>query len=259
MEKVIDLFWQRKDGNFGDELSPYIVQKLSGKKVKFFNTPSPTKVGYMAVGSILHHLGIGMKWCEVWGSGLMSQNNKLTHPKKIHAVRGPLTRKFLMEQGIECPDIYGDPALLLPRLFNPKVKKKYRVGIVPHFVDQKDAWVELQSLKGEVLLINVYEPVEKVITDILSCQAILSSSLHGLIVADAYRIPSLWIRLSDKVKGGGFKFRDYLLSIGVDPYEPYHPPTASYHIDIPLKLVKNYDLKIDLNRLLENNPFKEKR
>ena len=255
MEKVIDLFWQRKDGNFGDELSPYIVQKLSGKKVAFSNIPSPTKVVYMAVGSILHHLGIGMKWCEVWGSGLMSQNNKLTLPKKIHAVRGPLTRKFLIEQGIECPDIYGDPALLLPRIFNPKVEKKYKVGIVPHFVDQKNNWVRLQSVREDVLIIDVYEPVEKVITDILSCRSILSSSLHGLIVADAYEIPSLWIKLSDKVKGKGFKFRDYLLSVGVEPYKPYTPVIPYQSIGAPLSSIKEYDLKLNLDRLQGSHPF----
>jgi pyruvyltransferase len=209
----------------------------------------------MAVGSVLHHLGIGMKWCEVWGSGLMSQSNKLTHPKKIHAVRGPLTRKFLIEQGIECPDVYGDPALLLPRIFSPKVEKKYKVGIVPHFVDQKNNWVRLQSVREDVLVINVYEPVEKVIADILSCKSILSSSLHGLIVADAYEIPSLWIKLSDKVKGDGFKFRDYLLSIGVEPYKPYSPVIPYRSIDAPLNFVKKYDLELDLDRLLKSCPF----
>lgn len=251
----MSLFWQRKDGNFGDELSPYIVQKLSGKNVKFFNSPSPTNVGYMAVGSVLHHLGIGMKWCEVWGSGLMSQSNKLTHPKKIHAVRGPLTRKFLMEQGIECPGVYGDPALLLPRLFSPEVEKKYKVGIVPHFVDQKNNWVRLQSVREDVLVINVYESVEKVITDMLSCRSILSSSLHGLIVADAYEIPSLWIKLSDKVKGEGFKFRDYLLSVGVEPYKPYIPTIPYQSVDAPLNIIEDYKIEIDLDRLLNSHPF----
>lgn len=255
MEKEVSLFWQRKDGNFGDELSPYIVQKLSGKNVKFFNSPSPTNVGYMAVGSVLHHLGIGMKWCEVWGSGLMSQSNKLTHPKKIHAVRGPLTRKFLMEQGIECPGVYGDPALLLPRLFSPEVEKKYKVGIVPHFVDQKNNWVRLQSVREDVLVINVYESVEKVITDMLSCRSILSSSLHGLIVADAYEIPSLWIKLSDKVKGEGFKFRDYLLSVGVEPYKPYIPTIPYQSVDAPLNIIEDYKIEIDLDRLLNSHPF----
>jgi len=255
MEKEINLFWQHKDGNFGDELSPYIVSKISGKKVKFSNSPTPTKVIYLAVGSILHHLAAGMKWCEIWGSGLMDQNHTLVSPKKIHAVRGPLTRQFLIRQGIDCPAIYGDPALLLPRLFNPKVEKKYRVGIVPHFIDQKDSWIKIQNAKDDVLIINVYDPIEKVIIDILSCKAILSSSLHGLIVADAYEIPSLWIKLSDKVKGKGFKFRDYLLSIGVEPYKPYYPAIPYQDIDAPLRFVKKYKLKLNLDRLLESHPF----
>jgi len=255
MEKEIKLFWSRQDNNFGDKLSPYIVGKISKRKVKYCNSPTPTRTVYLAVGSILHHLGSSMKWCEIWGSGLMDQNHKLLSPKKIHAVRGPLTRQFLIRQSINCPDIYGDPALLLPRLFNPDIEKKYKVGIVPHFVDQKDNWIGIQCLRKDVLFIDVYEPVEKVITNILSCQAILSSSLHGLIVADAYRVPSLWIELSGKVKGKGFKFRDYLLSVGVEPYKPYTLGLPYRSIDAPLRFVKKYDLKIDLDKLLESCPF----
>ena len=254
MEKEINLFWQRKDGNFGDELSPYIVSKISGQKIKFSNSPSQSQTVYMAVGSILHHLGKGMRWCEIWGSGLMDGNHKLLNPKKIHAVRGPLTRQFLIRQGINCPDIYGDPALLLPQLFNPKVEKKYEFGIVPHFIDQKNEWIKKQRSRDDTLIINVYNPVEKVIKDILSCKMIFSSSLHGLIVADAYRIPSLWIKLSNKIKGKGFKFRDYLLSIKVEPYEP---SSLSIHQNpnFLLRFVKKYDLKIDLDKLLECSPF----
>jgi pyruvyltransferase len=160
-----------------------------------------------------------------------------------------------MEQGIECPDIYGDPALLLPSIFNLKVEKKYKVGIVPHFVDQKNNWVRLQSVREDVLIIDVYEPVEKVIADMLSCRSILSSSLHGLIVADAYEIPSLWVKLSDKVKGKGFKFRDYLLSVGVEPYEPYSPKIPYQSVDAPLSFIKDYKIKIDLDRLIKSHPF----
>jgi pyruvyltransferase len=91
---------------------------------------------YVSIGSILH---FSDKNSIVWGAGFISKDSYCkVPPKKILAVRGPLTRKKLIEQNIECPKIYGDPALLLPIFYHPKIKKKYEIGIVPHYVDQKN-------------------------------------------------------------------------------------------------------------------------
>jgi pyruvyltransferase len=33
--------------------------------------------------------------------------------------------------------------------------------------------------------------------------------LHGLILADAYGVPNVWAKFSDRLVGGDWKFRDY--------------------------------------------------
>jgi pyruvyltransferase len=62
-----------------------------------------------------------------------------------------------------------------------------------------------------------------VLQDIDKCDAILSSSLHGLVCADSLNIPNGWLSLSDKVFGKGFKFRDHFSAT-----EIFHNPL---HVD----------------------------
>lgn len=60
----------------------------------------------------------------VWGAGVIDNAEELlAHPKKVLAVRGPLSRQYLLERGIECPAVYGDPALLVPKVYNPSIEK----------------------------------------------------------------------------------------------------------------------------------------
>ena len=48
---------------------------------------------------------------------------------------------------------------------------------------------------------------------------ILSSSLHGIILSDAYGIPNCWVEFSDDIDKS-FKFNDYYLSVGKERSKP---------------------------------------
>jgi hypothetical protein len=63
------------------------------------------------------------------------------------------------------------------------------------------------------------DPPDVVISKISACKMIFSSSLHGLIVADSYSIPNYWIKLSDRLTGGDYKFKDYYSAIGKPPVQ----------------------------------------
>jgi pyruvyltransferase len=65
-----------------------------------------------------------------------------------------------------------------------------------------------------VKLIDVRGGVNEFVDDLLSCEVIASSSLHGLVAPDSYGIPSVWIRISDRVQGSDCKLDANSLSTG---------------------------------------------
>lgn len=202
----LSLFWWHshtlRGSNFGDALSPVIVSRLSGKQT----TRTDASPKLVAVGSVLKFAKNGD---TVWGSGFPSGDQSCERGAKVLAVRGPLTRERLLKLGIPCPEVYGDPALLLPHLFQVPDEKKHRhrIGVIPHYMDHDRATKMLRG--SEAKIIDLLAPIEQVIRDINACDVIYSSSLHGVIVAEAYGIPSVWVEFSDSVRGGGWKFRDY--------------------------------------------------
>ena len=112
----------------------------------------------------------------------------------------------------------GDPALLAPLIYIAKSEKKYTLGIIPHYLHYEETIKKLNS--SEILIINLLDDIEKVIEDVYSCEKIISSSLHGIIIGHAYGVPSLWFRLSDgHIGGDDIKFADYFSSVELSEYE----------------------------------------
>ncbi|MFV9484348.1 polysaccharide pyruvyl transferase family protein [Christiangramia sp. ASW11-125] len=208
--------------NYGDLLSRYLVEKISGRRVKWIHPKKQAwykrnKTNFLAIGSILPHAD---KNSIVWGSGIIDRKHKIERAD-FRAVRGPRTRSFLLNLGYSCPEVYGDPALLLPRYFHISIKPEYKVGIIPHYNDYQ----EVKDLYKDDNSINVVDlmtmDVEQTTREILKCESTISSSLHGLIVSHAFNIPSVWVEFSNKIFGDGVKYEDYLESIDMPLY---HPP-----------------------------------
>lgn len=228
--KPIYAFWCRIPSrpNFGDALTPWLIRRICGRSPRYLS-PNDPKSKYFVTGSIMGYTGSN---CIVWGAGIMNRNDIISPQARILAVRGPLTFKRAEECGAECADTFGDPALLLPRIYRPRAEKKQGVGIIPHFSDLPrfaDAW---RSSK-EFRLIDIQAPVEAVIDQINRCEWIASSSLHGIIASHAYGIKAVWLKFRDLPSGDGSKFLDYYLSADVPNSSP---------------IVSDYD-RIDLDAL----------
>lgn len=215
--------FRRESGktNFGDDLSPGFVASVLGERVAY---ASPLTAQIMAAGSILSYwtkrdrsLRRGMldmltrrAPIAIWGSGLVAERNLVLPKVDILAVRGPLTAKCMKIDG---DVIYGDPGLLAS-LVMPPVPKTGKIGIVPHYVDKANKTLDPFREDARFMVIDVELPWERVLKEISSCAMVLSSSLHGLIVADSYGVPNMRLKFSNLINGGDFKFLDYGLSVG---------------------------------------------
>lgn len=208
----IALTWFDQGENYGDLLSPWLLGRMTGLPVTFAGRRERHVV---MIGSIVSE---ATSTSQVWGSGSYGTERRgVFAPRaRYHAVRGPLTRSRLLNVGIDCPRVYGDPALLTPLWFNPPVEKKYRVGLVIRHTE--DVWRRLPLGEGVRIIDLRTTDVERTTVEMLECENIVSSSLHGLIIADAYGIPNAWLE-SDSAAGGSrpfggeFKFYDYFASV----------------------------------------------
>ena len=237
--------------NWGDSINPFFISLISGIKPRVLSIfEHPDKENFLIIGSILRHAD---DKTVVWGAGFIEQDAICSVvPKKILAVRGPLTRQKLLDQGIECPEVFGDPILLLPRFYFPQVNKKYKLGIIPHEIDQDSEWLKNVN-DPNVKIINIKQYGLGFVDEVLECEKIASSSLHGLIVADAYGIPSTWLEFSDKVIGKGFKFLDYFASVGRKDKKPLRITAKTKLSDI-MNSFSDYKIKIDLDKLWDARP-----
>ncbi len=230
---MIKLLYFNAERNFGDELNVLIAKKMFCIDVV---PEGGKKADAIFIGSLLQSLTVNKNprfWknlfrifkkkkrpINVWGSGFISApagREYLPRPLNVYAVRGKYSLDRLKKLTHKSLDnaVLGDPGLLASR-FIPQQSKKYDVGIIPHYVDKKNPALKNIKLKGlSHKIIDVQQDPETVIKQISECGFILSSSLHGLIIADSYGIPNQWIELSDMVLGSGYKFADYYSAFGL--------------------------------------------
>ncbi len=212
-------FWSKcaENKNFGDQLTPYIIHAVRKKRPTWVS-PSSAHVHYVFSGSVIKHC---MARSVVWGAGLSSVKRFPSEQPDIRAVRGPITRRLLLENGIECPEIYGDPGLVLPLLYPASRAKAHRVGVVPHFSEYgRVSEACKKKCPGDVVIVSLTSSVEDVAQSIASCELVVSSSLHGVIVAHAYGVPAVWVYWDFSARRQDLKFRDYFESVGAFGIRP---------------------------------------
>lgn len=208
----------RPVNNFGDLLGPAIVGEVLRRAGNVAagrhrgNSAGGRDTRLIAVGSILHFARDGD---TVWGAGV---NGKVQEPivatcLDVRAVRGPITRQALMKKGISVPEIYGDPGVLVGRLWP---RESFEGGaripycIVPNLHDYS-------RRSGARHLVNPRASLRHVLRSIARSEFVVGSSLHGIIVAESFGIPARLIKPGVETL---VKYEDYYSGTGRPQFSP---------------------------------------
>ncbi|AJE48576.1 polysaccharide pyruvyl transferase family protein [Celeribacter indicus] len=211
---TLKLFWWNEQPNFGDRISGDIVAHVSGQEVEW---APPRAAALISTGSIMSAARRSFKsgradrpW--IWGTGAMKPlPADFVDHVRIAALRGPVTRELL---GAET-EIFGDPGLLMPFVLGERIAQEDKIGIVPHQSRVEEITELLRGSRQDLVVIDPRaENHLDVVREIASCKAIFSSSLHGLIIADAFGVPNVWLDPAGNHPFARLKFYDYAAGIG---------------------------------------------
>lgn len=248
--------------NWGDDLNKYLFENCFDYSIvwadgRHFVRWPLLMTHYIPIGSILSFNNISQ--AIIYGTGLMTPYDKIMgRPKRILSVRGPKTREALLNQGIDCPEMYGDPALLLPYFYQPsKGHQRDIILVIPHCQTEKRIVLET-NLSYEILHMTQYDLWTDVIDKIAQSRYVISESLHGLIIAEAYGIPAVWVEFTSHPAYWSFKFEDFYESIGkfnmksirlyeTDSFDEVAQAAAQWRPGI-----------MNLQKMVENCPFIQK-
>lgn len=209
--------------NLGDALSPILVSALSGLPCVHRSFDSKTE-RLACVGTIGHGFKNGI--VHFWGTGLDAKKNPVDRTLKcyrrppntifnVHALRGPYTASILRNQNIDVPEVYGDPVWFLPSIVKSQEDKKYELGVIVHISELTELTDTANTLEhllrykvpkyldSSIKIISTitkptFDDLEKKIQEITSCKRIASTSLHGLVIAETYKIPCVYFQTRGK-------------------------------------------------------------
>ncbi|WP_277454057.1 polysaccharide pyruvyl transferase family protein [Janibacter sp. DB-40] len=264
----VGAFWWDNRRNFGDAAGPWLVERLTGRTPVNSRRVKHDGSTLLSVGSIVAFLN--RDHASIWGSGLMRPlaEDRLKRLQglddvTVHAVRGRATADELRRKlNWQVPDVYGDPALLLPRFYTPRVSSLSAGStvVVPHYSHAKH--FAPATTDDALHVVDVGQGLERVVDDIASADRCISTSLHGIIVAQAYGVPWVWLRLDDDQLGGDqFKFNDFFSTLAEESVSRCDV-TSDHVAGLDLKSLAQDaslpDLNTSLDDLLDAFPLKPK-
>lgn len=198
--------------NLGDYLALPIYEYMTKRYGLDPNQPMKRTIHLYTIGSLVL---LGHQDAVIWGSGILMSEPEGFQWKRnkyrkldIRCVRGPETKRRLAENGYDVSKcVMGDPGVLMPLIYQPREGKKREYSVIIHMAVNKKVENQIDILTDDW---------QKTIDEIYNSKLIISSSLHGIILAEAYGIPA--ILLDEMEFPDLFKYNDYYYSTGRKEY-----------------------------------------
>jgi hypothetical protein len=221
---AIHLAWWSKPlpGNFGDWLSPMIVNHYTDKKIIF---QSPVRfamkehmVGLGSIGRFIKPNSV------VVGTGISNDELTLAKGAKYVSVRGPVTARVVQESGGPVVESFGDPGVLISRIFPvDRAKTNGRVALVRHFSHKPIPLVLDPNMDEFDIFMSHPDDIKVLVETLNTYDRVVTSAMHIFITCQSYGIPCALVTFEgfeDSVHGNGIKYGDYAQGVGLDSISP---------------------------------------
>jgi hypothetical protein len=247
-----------KVANVGDQMNLPLISRLFGVQAVL---AGQDKEHVLAIGSLLQRAN---RHSKIWGTGLLHHSLPVADiaPTSVRALRGKLSYTAMRDKGFALGDIpLGDPGFLVAEVLREQHSnspKTYRLGVAAHYVDRDQPWLQQILADPVVADLSVHDEPDVFLRKLTACEAVASSSLHGLVFAEALAIPNVWLKLSNKVLGDGFKFHDWF-SLAETPQTLPELPDHAISAEHWARRARLHDIRIDRAALLASFPRVERR
>lgn len=242
-------YWESDHGNFGDDLNLWLWDFLIPGLRDVHDETLLVGVGTVLNKALLpaggHKLVIG----SGFGYGSLPDMSD-AREWDVRCVRGPLTAEKVglpLEKGII------DPAVMvteMPEFQN--LGKSGRRTFIPHWESAvAGLWPEICKTVG-LSYLDPRGEATSVIKEIARSELIVAESMHGAILADAFRVP--WVAVSTSRSINSFKWNDWARTVGVT-YAPKHVPVST-RAEAIIKGARFWGVEFDRNEPVAEDPNK---
>lgn len=216
-------------GNAGDIFVKDLIEtKYKTRSVNIYNEGNRL----LLIGSIAHKISHGDIICGIGAKTPNLPKAETNRDALIYGLRGPMSYDAFRHAGFDLSHVKFllDPGLLIRYFLDTThLPENGKIGFIPHYREREFYW---KNPPKNISLIDIDNFPVKVAEEILSCELVYSSSLHGIIFSHALGRPCIFV--APRTEEPIFKYEDYYASVNLPMPIPLTEPKTDLYITKPL-------------------------